>query len=88
MIRGRLVLRGYMWITRKYMKEKSSCLGALCSVFNRLKSGFSRVDFGPLFIHDSWPPIAWGWILPPDSGYFKLFPGVSRGFHLSYKSPL
>jgi hypothetical protein len=47
------VLKGCMWITRKYMKEKSGCLGALCSVFNRLKSGFSRVDFGSLLIHDS-----------------------------------
>jgi hypothetical protein len=59
-------------ITRKYMKEKGSCLDAWCSVFNRLKSGFSRVDSGPLLIHDSWPPIAWAWILPPDSGCFQL----------------
>jgi hypothetical protein len=59
-------------ITRKYMKEKGRCLDAWCSVFNRLKSGFSRVDFGPLLIHDSWPPVAWAWILPPDSGCFQL----------------
>ena len=44
-----------MLITRKYMKEKSSCLDVWCFVFNRLKSGFFRVDFGSLLIHDS-PP--------------------------------
>ena len=46
------------------------CLEQWCLYVHRLKSGFSRVDFGPLFIHDSWPPTAWAWILPPDSGCF------------------
>ena len=34
------------------MKKKSCCLGALCSLFKWLKSGFSRGDFGPLLIHE------------------------------------
>ena len=44
---------------------------------HRLKSGFSRVDFGPLFIYDSWPPTAWAWILPPNSSCFRAFPEAS-----------
>jgi hypothetical protein len=34
-----------MYIMREYMREKGSGLGTLCSVFNQLKSGFSKVDF-------------------------------------------
>ena len=44
-----------MWITREYMKKKSVYLSALYSVFNRLKSGFSRVDFGSLLIDNFCP---------------------------------
>ena len=32
--------------------KKSYFLGTLCSLFKLLKSGFSREDFGSLFIHD------------------------------------
>ena len=64
------------------------CLEQWCLYVHRLKSGFSRVDFGPLFMHNSWPPTAWAWIIPPDSGCFQLFPGASRGLHLLYKSLL
>jgi hypothetical protein len=49
-------------------EEEGCCLEQWCLYVYRLKSGFSRVDFGPLFIHDSWPPTAWAWVLPPDSG--------------------
>jgi hypothetical protein len=69
-------------------EEEGCCLEQWCLYVYRLKSGFSRVDFGPLFIHDSWPPTVWAWILPPDSGCFQLSPGTSRGLHLPYKSPL
>jgi hypothetical protein len=69
-------------------EEEGCCLEQWYLYVHRLKSGFSRVDFGPLFIHDSWPPTAWAWIIPPDSGCFQLFPGASRGLHLPYKSPL
>ena len=51
-----LCWRGYVLITRKYMKKKGSCLDAWYSVFNRLKSGFSRVGFGPILIDNSCPP--------------------------------
>jgi hypothetical protein len=44
---------------------------------HQLKSGFSKVDFGPLFIHDSWPPTAWAWILLPVSSYFWALPAAS-----------
>ena len=37
-------------------EEEGCCLEQWCLYVHRLKSGFSRVDFGPLFIHDSWPP--------------------------------
>ena len=56
------------------------CLEQWCLYVHRLKSGFSRVDFDLLFIHDSWPPTAWAWIIPPDSGCFQLFPAVSGRF--------
>ena len=42
-----------MWITKEYMKKKGNCFGALYSVFNRLKSGFSWEDFGSLLIDNS-----------------------------------
>ena len=41
-----------MWITREYMKKRGCGLGAWCSLFKGLKSGFSRGDFGPLLIHE------------------------------------
>jgi hypothetical protein len=69
-------------------EEEGSCLEQWCLYVHRLKFGFSRVNFGLLFIHDSWPPTAWAWILLPDSGCFQLFPGASRGLHLPYKSLL
>ena len=40
------------------MKKKDSCLGAWYFVFNQLKSGFSREDFGYLVIDNSCPPLA------------------------------
>jgi hypothetical protein len=55
-----------MWITREYMKKKGSCLGTLCSVFNRLKSGFSQEDFGSLVIDNSCHPP------PPCLGSYTL----------------
>ena len=58
-------------------EEEGCCLEQWCLYVHRLKSGFSRVDFGPLFIHDSWPPTAWAWILPPDSGCFRALPEAS-----------
>ena len=69
-------------------EEEGCCLEQWCLYVHRLKSSFSRVDFGPLFIYDSWPPTAWAWIIPLDFGCFQLFPGASRGLHLPYKSPL
>ena len=69
-------------------EEEDCCLEQWCLYIHQLKSGFSRVDFGPLFIYDSWPPTTWAWILPLDSGFFQLIPGASRGLHLPYKSLL
>ena len=40
-------------------EREDCCLEQWCLYVHRLKSGFSRVDFGPLFIYDSWPPTAW-----------------------------
>jgi hypothetical protein len=40
-------------------EEEGCCLEQWCLYVHRLKSSFSKVDFGPLFIHDSWPPTAW-----------------------------
>ena len=69
-------------------EEEGCCLEQWCLYVHQLKSGFSRVNFGPLFIHDSWPPTAWAWILLSDSGYFQLFLGASGSLHLLYKPPL
>jgi hypothetical protein len=66
-------------------EEEGCCLEQWYPYVHRLKSDFSKVDFGPLFIHDSWSPTTWAWILPPDSSCFQLFPGASRGLHLPYK---
>ena len=46
-------------------EEEGCCLEQWCLYVHRLKSGFSRVDFGPLFIHDSWPPTR---LTGPDRG--------------------
>ena len=54
-------------------EEEDYCLEQWCLYVHRLKSGFSKVDLGPLFIHDSWPPTVWAWILLPDSSCFQLF---------------
>ena len=54
-------------------EEEGCCLDQWCLYVHRLKSGFSRVDFGPLFIHDSWPPTAW-------PGFFHQIPAVSSCF--------
>ena len=54
-------------------EEEGCCLEQWCLYVHQLKSGFSRVDFGFLFIHDSWPPTAWAWILPPDSAVSSCF---------------
>jgi len=58
-------------------EEEGYCLEQWCLYVHRLKSGFSRVNFGSLFIHDFWPPTAWAWILPPDSSCFRAFPEAS-----------
>ena len=34
-------------------EEGGCCLEQWCLYIHQLKSGFSRMDFGPLFIHDS-----------------------------------
>jgi hypothetical protein len=58
-------------------EEEGCCLEQWCLYIHRLKSGFSRVDFGPLFIHNSWPPHCLS--LDSSTG-FRLFPANSRCF--------
>ena len=48
-------------------ERKSYCLGTLYLLFNQLKSGFSKVDFGSLLIDNCCPPPCLG----------PCFPGVS-----------
>jgi hypothetical protein len=60
------------------MDEGRGCyLEQWCLYVYRLKSGFSKVDFDPLFIHNSWPPTVWTRILLSDSGYFVIDHGYS-----------
>ena len=58
-------------------EEEGCYLEDWCLYIHQLKSGFSKVDFSPLFIHNSLPPTTWAWILLPDSGCFQQFPGAS-----------
>ena len=51
-------------------EEEGCCLEQWCPYVHQLKSGFSRVDFGPLFIHNSWPPL-------PGPGFFHWILAVS-----------
>ena len=57
-------------------EEEGCCLEQWCLYVHRLKSGFSRVDFGPLFIHDFWPH----YLGLDSSTGFWLFSAVSRCF--------
>jgi hypothetical protein len=69
-------------------KGRGYYLEQWCLYVHQLKSGFSRVDFSPLFIYNSWPPSAWAWILPLDSGYFQLFPGTSGQLLFALQIPV
>jgi hypothetical protein len=60
-------------------EEEDCCLEQWCLYVHRLKSSFSRVDSGPLFIHDSWPPTVTGRIRSDRSGSVRRLAGCNYG---------
>jgi hypothetical protein len=52
-LEGTLVRSIDIWSTLMMGEKKGCYLEQWCLYIHQLKSGFSRVNFGPLFIHDS-----------------------------------
>jgi hypothetical protein len=54
-------------------EEEGCYLEDWCLYIHQLKSGFSKVDFSPLFIHNSLPPTTWAGFLSIRHIHMEIF---------------